>query len=136
MLVAIKLLHTLIWAVLAGFILALPVLGIRRRFRWAAILSGIIFIECMVVALNGGRCPLTNWAAQFTADRAPNFDIYLPAWLAQYNKLIFGCLFIAGEFVVIGAWLWQKRRQNQRQRSRVGTSSTLRHVEPDTTIRR
>jgi hypothetical protein len=132
MLVAIKLLHTSIWAVLAGFILALPVLGIVRRFRWAAILSAIVWIECLVILLSGGRCPLTYWAAQFTTDRSPNFDIYLPAALAQHNKAIFGWLFIVGEFVVAGAWLWQKGRQNQRQRSRVETS-TLPRVEADAT---
>ena len=39
MLIAIKLLHTLIWAFLAASILALPVAGVLRRFRWAAILT-------------------------------------------------------------------------------------------------
>jgi hypothetical protein len=119
MLIAIKLLHTLIWAVLAGFILALPVLGIFRRFRWAAILSAIVWIECLIIVLDGGRCPLTNWAARFTADRSPNFDIYLPTWLAQHNKVIFGWLFMVGELVIAAAWLRQKRR-----RSRQGHSST------------
>ena len=105
MLIAIKLLHTLIWAIMAGCILALPALGIRRRFRWAAILSAVVLIECIVLALNGGRCPLTDWAALFTSERAHNFDIYLPLWLAQHNKQIFGALFIAGEIVVTGCWL-------------------------------
>ena len=40
MLTAIKLLHTLIWAFLAASILALPVAGVLRRFRWAAVLTG------------------------------------------------------------------------------------------------
>jgi hypothetical protein len=39
MLTAIKLLHMLIWAFLAASIVALPVVGVSRRFRWAAILS-------------------------------------------------------------------------------------------------
>lgn len=105
MLVVIKLLHTLIWAVLAGFILALPVLGLLRRFRWAVILSLLVLLECLVLVLNSGTCPLTVWAARFTANRAPNFDIYLPAWLAHYNKLIFGVLFVLGEAVIIISWL-------------------------------
>ena len=37
MLTTIKLLHTLIWAFLATSIVALPVLGVLRRFRWAVI---------------------------------------------------------------------------------------------------
>ena len=114
MLISIKLLHTLIWAVLAGCTLALPFLGASRRFRWAIVLSVIILTECLVLALNGGRCPLSGWAARYTAVRTPNFDIYLPAWLARYNKLIFGSLFVIGELVVAGSWL----RQRQKLRSR------------------
>jgi len=108
MLTAIKLLHTLIWAFLTSSIMALPVLGVLRRFRWAAILTGIVLLECGVLAVNGGRCPLSDLAARFTDDRAHNFDIYLPNWLAQHNKTIFGLLFVAGELVVLGSWLREK----------------------------
>jgi hypothetical protein len=109
MLTAIKLLHTLTWAFMVACIVALPVVGVLRRFRWAAILSGIVLLECGVLAVNGGRCPLTDLAARFTNDRAPNFDIYLPNWLAQHNKEIFGVLFIVGELVVLGYWLAERR---------------------------
>lgn len=108
MLTAIKLLHTLIWAVLAGCIVALPILGMLRRFRWATILSGVVLLECSVLAINGGRCPLSDLAARFTTDRVSNFDIYLPSWLAERNKVVFGVLFVAGEFIVLGCWLWQR----------------------------
>jgi hypothetical protein len=43
-LTAIKLLHTVIWAFLAASILALPVVGVLRRFRWVAILSIIVLL--------------------------------------------------------------------------------------------
>ncbi len=33
---------------------------------------------------------------EIAPDRRDNFDIYLPLWLARYNKLIFGWLFVAG----------------------------------------
>jgi hypothetical protein len=114
-LIWIKVLHTLIWACMAAGILALPVLGLLRRFRWAAILSAVILLECIVLALNGGRCPLTELASRFTPDRAPNFDIYLPNWLAQYNKIIFGALFIAGELVVLGYWLRERALSSRRR---------------------
>lgn len=110
MLMAIKLLHTLIWAFLAASIVALPVLGVLRRFRWAAILTGIVLLECGILAINGGRCPLTDLAATLTADRADNFDIYLPNWLAQHNKFIFGVLFVAGELVLLGCWLRERKQ--------------------------
>ena len=105
MLTAIKLVHTVIWAILAASIVAVPVAGVLRRFGWAAVLTVVILIECGVLALNGGRCPLTDVAARFTDERADNFDIYLPNWLARHNKLIFGLLFVAGELVVLGYWL-------------------------------
>jgi hypothetical protein len=109
MLIAIKLLHTVVWALLAGCIFALPVLALRRRFAWALILSAIILIECGVLALNGGRCPLTDVAAHFTEDRAANFDIYLPLWLARYNKIIFGTIFLINETIVLTCWLMKAR---------------------------
>jgi hypothetical protein len=110
--IAIKLLHTVIWAILAGSIVVLPFAGAFRRFRWAAILTGLVLLECGVLALNGGRCPLSDLAQQFTADRADNFDIYLPNWLARYNKGIFGVLFIAGELVVLRYWLAERPARN------------------------
>jgi hypothetical protein len=42
------------------------------------------------------HCPLTAVAARYTAERRPNFDIYLPAWLARHNILIFSTLYAAG----------------------------------------
>lgn len=103
----IKLLHTAVWAVMAASVLALPWVGWWRQFRWAFWLTLLIVGECMVLALNGGRCPLTDVAAGYTNDRACNFDIYLPLRLACYNKQIFGSLFVVGEFVVV--WRWIRR---------------------------
>lgn len=113
-LTAIKLLHTVIWAFLAGCILALPVLAVFRRFRWAAIITVIVLLECGLLAVNGGRCPLTDVAARYTLDRGSNFDIYLPNWLAAHNKVVFGVLFFAGELVVIGCW-FRNRLEAQRR---------------------
>lgn len=47
MLMGIKLLHTLIWTLLASSILALPVAGVIRQFRGAAILTGLVVLECL-----------------------------------------------------------------------------------------
>lgn len=109
MLVAIKLLHTAVWAFLAACILAIPIVGLKRRFRWALVLTALVLLECGVLALNRGRCPLTDVAARYTRDRADNFDIYLPGWLARHNKGIFGSLFIAGELIVLWRWREQLR---------------------------
>jgi hypothetical protein len=106
-LLEIKLLHTAIWAVMAAAILALPWLAWFGKFRWAFSLSLLIFGECVILAVNGGHCPLTGIAARYSDDRACNFDIYLPLWLACYNKIVFGFLWVAGEVVVL--WRWARR---------------------------
>jgi hypothetical protein len=77
-----------------------------QRFNAAIISTMIILAECGVLASNEGSCPLTSFAAQFTTERADNFDIYLPNWLARHNKLIFGTLFIVNELFVL--WCWAK----------------------------
>jgi hypothetical protein len=110
-LTATKLLHTAIWAFAAASILALPILAVLRRFRWAAILTIVILIECCILAMNAGRCPLTDLAGRYTLDRGSNFDIYLPDWLAKYNKVIFGSLFVFGELVVV--WCWRASAAKQ-----------------------
>jgi hypothetical protein len=104
-LTAIKLLHTAIWAFLVACILVLPVFGLANRLDWALGATVIVLAECGVLALNRGRCPLTNLAAGYTEDRAANFDIYLPRWLARHNKMLFGTLFIAGELFVLWRWV-------------------------------
>jgi len=43
-------------------------------------------------------------AARYTDDRRANFDIYLPEWLARYNKEIFGPLYLAGVLLLVVRW--------------------------------
>jgi hypothetical protein len=105
-LVGIKLLHTAIWLFFAGCIVAIPIAGALHRFRWAVILTGLVLVECAILAMNRGRCPVTDLASRYTEERAHNFDIYLPVWLARWNKAIFGTLFVLGELLVI--WLYYR----------------------------
>ncbi len=104
-LLVIRLVHTVVWAVFAGSILMFPVAGILRSFDWALALTGVVFVEFAALAVNRGRCPLTDVAARYTDDHSDNFDIFLPAWIARQNKVIFGTLFVAGEAAVLWHWL-------------------------------
>jgi hypothetical protein len=71
MLTSIELLHTLIWAFLGASILVLPVVGIMRRFRWAAILTGLVCWNAACWLSNRGRCPLmSDLASRLTDGRA------------------------------------------------------------------
>ncbi len=55
-------------------------------------MTGIALIEVIVLGLNGCRCSLTFVAGRYIDDRRPNFDIYIPEWIARNNKRIFGTL--------------------------------------------
>jgi hypothetical protein len=101
---AIKLLHTFVWVVFAGAIVAIPVTIVADRLRFALWLSLLVWGEVAVLALNRLRCPLTGVAARYTKDRADNFDIFLPLWLARWNKVVFGSLFALTQLWL--AWLW------------------------------
>ncbi|MEO5823564.1 MAG: hypothetical protein ABIT71_23925 [Vicinamibacteraceae bacterium] len=103
-LIRIKLLHTAVWFVVAACIVAIPIAGARGQYAWAAAMTGVVLTECIVLAANQGRCPLTGLAARYTEQRAANFDIYLPLWLARRNKPIFGTLFVAGGLFVLARW--------------------------------
>lgn len=104
-LAGIKMLHTLIWMFFVSCIVAIPIVGMRNEFRWAGMLTGLVLVECGVILVNRGRCPLTDWASRYTEERGDNFDIYLPVWLARWNKTIFGTLFVLGGLFVLGRWL-------------------------------
>ena len=104
-LVAVKLLHTGVWVFFAACIVGIPVAAALGEFRWAAILTALVSLECLVLAFNRGRCPLTDVAARYTEQRQDNFDIYLPLWVARYNKQIFGTLFVLGALYALAAWI-------------------------------
>jgi hypothetical protein len=49
------------------------------------------------------RCPLTDVAARYTTARQDNFDIFLPLWLARWNKVVFGSLYAIG--ILVATWM-------------------------------
>ena len=101
---AVKLAHTIVWAFFAGSIVAIPLLAWNGAFAAAAIFIAIVFIEVIVLVVNHWRCPLTDVAARYTEERQDNFDIYLPLWLARYNKVIFGALFAGSLLYTLARW--------------------------------
>lgn len=103
----IKLVHTAAWALFASAIILIPVAAALNAWRAALFLIGLVLIECLILVANRMRCPLTGVAARYTDERSPNFDIYLPVWLARYNKHIFGTLYIIGVFFTL--YMWRRR---------------------------
>lgn len=104
---SIKLVHTAAWALFAGAIILIAVAAALGAWRAAVFLIGLVLVECLVLFANRMRCPLTGVAARYTEDRTPNFDIYLPEWVAQYNKHIFGTLYIVG--ILFTLYMWRQR---------------------------
>jgi len=101
---AIKIVHTIVWAFFVACILWVPLLAWQRDIERAAWVIGLVMIEVGVLAANRFTCPLTDLAARYTSDRRANFDIFLPVWLARYNKLIFGALFVVGIAMTVARW--------------------------------
>jgi hypothetical protein len=105
MLIAIKVLHTVVWALFVACILGIFVAVRSGRLDLAALLVAVVMAEVLVLAFNRMRCPLTGVAARYTDERPDNFDIYLPLWLARHNKSIFGTLYLAGIAYTVVEWL-------------------------------
>jgi len=100
----VKILHTLVWALFAGCIVAIPIETWRGNVSGSLVLIAVVGVEVCVLLVNRLRCPLTGIAARYTQDRSDNFDIYLPLWLARYNKHIFGALFAGGILYTAIVW--------------------------------
>jgi hypothetical protein len=76
--------------------------GISGNVNWKAWTAiGIVLAEGLILAFNKAACPLTDIAARYTDHRSPNFDIFLPLWLARYNKQIYTTIFAVGLIIVI-----------------------------------
>jgi hypothetical protein len=108
-LVAIKLIHTVVWGFFAGSIVAIPIAALAGRFILATSLAVVVLIEVIILIANRWSCPLTAVAARYTTERRPNFDIYLPNWLARHNKTIFGALYVAGIVATVLLWVYSTK---------------------------
>jgi len=89
-LVLIKIIHTLIWVffnVVIGYLLYAVIFDKIDSWVWIGL--GLIFIEGLVLLIFKMKCPLTIVARKYSDSTKDNFDIYLPNWLARYNKEIY-----------------------------------------------
>ena len=107
MLKQIKILHTVIWVVMASaciYVLYAGITNTSNALTWFCV--GLIVLEGIVLLLNKGTCPLTPMASRYTTKRSNNFDIYLPEWLPKNNKQIFTTIFLAGVLLImLRRWL-------------------------------
>ncbi len=98
----IKLLHTLVWVFFVAiifYILYSGITGAITRFTWIAI--GLVIGEGLVLLIFRMFCPLTVIARKYSDSEKANFDIFLPEWLAKYNKEIFTSIYLVGVVLVL-----------------------------------
>lgn len=107
-LVLIKTLHTLIWLFYNVVIFYLLFAVLTNRIdKWVWICIGLVCFEGVTLAINRLSCPLTGIAKKYSNSEKNNFDIYLPDWLAKYNKVIYTSIFVASLLILFYRMLKQ-----------------------------
>ncbi|MCK6693510.1 MAG: hypothetical protein L6Q97_15620 [Thermoanaerobaculia bacterium] len=100
-LIMIKSLHTLIWVFynIVIFYLLYAVI-VNKIDVWVWVCIGLVCLEGIVLAIYRMKCPLTIVAEKYSDSDRANFDIYLPHWLAKYNKEIYTSIFSASILIL------------------------------------
>lgn len=101
-LLSIKLIHTVIWLFFNVVIFYLLYAVIVNKIDlWVWICIGLVLLEGLVLLLFKWFCPLTVIARRYSDSTKDNFDIFLPNWLAKYNKLIYTSIFAIAVIILL-----------------------------------
>ncbi len=103
-LITIKIIHTAIWVffnVVIFYMLYAVTLGEIDFRLWIG--YGLIALEAIILLLFKFFCPLTIMARKYSDSSKSNFDIYLPEWLAKYNKQIYSAVVV----IIIGLTIYR-----------------------------
>jgi hypothetical protein len=101
-LLAIKWVHTIIWIFFVSVIFYILYSGVTNQinmYTWIAI--GLIILEGIILTIFKMFCPLTILARRYSDSENDNFDIFLPNWLAKYNKVIFTTIYLLAVILVL-----------------------------------
>ncbi|HEX5653238.1 MAG TPA: hypothetical protein VFX58_09200 [Chitinophagaceae bacterium] len=92
-LIIIKSIHTLVWIFFNVVIFyMLYAVIVNKIDKWLWIGYGLFLIEGILLLVFKFFCPLTVIARKYSNSTKDNFDIYLPNWLAKYNKPVYTSL--------------------------------------------
>ncbi|MEZ4690564.1 MAG: hypothetical protein R3A12_10420 [Ignavibacteria bacterium] len=61
----------------------------------------LFLLEGIILIIFKNYCPLTLIARKYSDSDKDNFDIYIPEWLARYNKQIYSGLLIVIIIILI-----------------------------------
>lgn len=101
-LLTIKIFHTIIWLFFNVVIFYLLYAVIVDKIDiWVWICIGLVVLEGLVLLAFKMFCPLTVMARKYSDSTKANFDIFLPNWLAKYNKLIYTSIFAIAILILI-----------------------------------
>lgn len=99
----IKTIHTLVWLFFNVVIFyMLYAVWVNKIDKWLWIGYGLFVLEGIILWVFKFFCPLTVIARKYSDSTRANFDIYLPHWLAKYNKAIY--ISILGIIIIITAY--------------------------------
>ena len=89
-LIIVKIIHTIIWLffnVVIFYMLYAVLVNKIDRWLWSG--YGLFALEGITLLAFKFYCPLTVIARKYSDSQKANFDIYIPNWLAKYNKAIY-----------------------------------------------
>ena len=91
--VLIKIIHRTVWLFFNAVLFYLLYAVVTNRInKWVWIGLGCFLAEGIILLIFKNFCPLTLIARRYSNSTKDNFDIYLPEWLAKYNKKIYTSL--------------------------------------------
>jgi len=98
----VKIIHTLIWIFFNAVISYMLYAVISNKLDiWLWICYVIILLEILTLSYFKFSCPLTLIARKYSNSKKANFDIYLPNWLAKYNRVIYGSVILSVMIITI-----------------------------------
>jgi hypothetical protein len=101
-LVLVKILHTIIWVFFNVVIFyLLYAVVIDKIDKWIWICISLIILEVIILIVFKKICPVTLIARKYSDSQKSNFDIYLPNWLAKYNKEIYTVIVLIAVVILI-----------------------------------
>lgn len=101
-LLVIKIIHTLVWVFFNVVIFYLLYAVVANRIdKWVWICLGLIVLEGLVLLVFKKMCPITVVARKYSDSKQDNFDIFLPNWLARYNKEIYTSIVLISVIILI-----------------------------------
>lgn len=105
-LLAIRIIHTVVYVLMAASMVLILIFGIIGRGGSYLIISfGLVAIEVVVFVASGMKCPLTGLARKYGTPKGYAFDTLLPELIAKNTFRVFGTLLLLGLVLHVVRWV-------------------------------